>query len=262
MADDSVKYQLKTVQAIRGTEARSISKWEDQGWELVDQTPGKLRTTLNFRKPAPKVPWVPIAALAGVGVLILAIVGMVSLLRGDNDDDATAKEPAVSSTSATPSDTPSASPTPTEAASETPSEGAEEPPTETEETDTVIAAKNSDKFAAILVGGECDKAVKAFANENADRTIEFDGGIADMAPHGNADTRYDILITPGDKAGNATVGPYFKFEDVNIFDLNFTGQVPNRFGAGDLVHVVADIDQYRSSDCILFLDPVETSFRK
>ena len=42
--------------------------------------------------------------------------------------------------------------------------------------------------------------------------------------------------------GSATVGPYFKFEDVNSLDLNFTGKVPNRFGTGDLIHVVADID--------------------
>lgn len=250
MADDNIQYQTKTVQAIRGTEARSISKWEAQGWEIVDQTPGKLRTTLKFRKPAPKVPWLPIAALLGVGVVILAIVGFVSLFKGDDEPAST----AAATSTPTPSDTPS------ETASETITDGPEKTPTE--DIEAVITVKNSDEFAALLVGGECDKAVKTFSSDNAGRTIEFDGGIADMAPHGNADTRYDILITPGDKAGSATVGPYFKFEDVNSLDLNFTGKVPNRFGTGDLIHVVADIDHYRPSDCILFLEPVETSFRK
>ncbi len=258
MADDKVKYQHKTVQAIRGTEARSIAKWEGQGWELVDQTPGELRTTLNFRKPAPKLPWLPIAALIGVGVLILGVVGIVSLFQGDDDD-----EPASTpNTSSTPTPSAAQSETATETPTETPTEEPEETPTEPDNADATITAKNNDDFAALLVGGECDKAVKTFAAANAGQTIEFDGGIAAMAPHGNYDTRYDILITPGNNAENATIGPYFKFEDVNAGDLNFTGDVPNRFGTGDLIHVVADIDRYRQSDCILFLEPVSTEFRK
>lgn len=255
MADDNVKYQHTTVQAIRGTESRSIAKWEAQGWELVDQTPGKLRTTLNFRKPAPKVPWLPIAALVGVGVLILAIVGIVSLFQGDDEPAST----TAASSTPTPSDTPSATPSET---TDSPSEEPEETPTKSDDADEVITAQSNDDFAAILGGGECDKAVKTFAADNAGRTIEFDGGIADMAPHGSYDTRYDILITPGDKAGSATTGAYFKFEDVNAGDLNFTGKVPDRFGTGDLIHVVANVDHYRSIDCILFLEPVSTEFRK
>lgn len=252
MADDNVKYLHKTVQAIRGTEARSISKWESQGWEFVDEAPGKLRTTLNFRKPAPKIPWLPIAALLGVGVLILAIVGIASLFQGDGDSSAT--------TAATSAPTPSG--IPSETASETPSEEPEETPTESDDLGEVITAKNDDDFAALLVGGECDKAAKRFASDNADRTIEFDGGIADVAPHGSYDTRYDILITPGNKGPNATVGPYFKFEDVNAGDLNFTGGVPNRFGTGDLIHVVADVDGYNPHTCLFFLEPVSTEFRQ
>lgn len=249
MADANVKYQHKIVQAIRGTEARSISKWESQGWELVDQTPGKLRTTLSFRKPAPKVPWLPIAALLGVGVLILATVGIASLFQGDDDE-------APSATSAV------STPTPSDIPSETPYEEPGEAPTESEHSAEVITAKKNKDFAALLVGGECDEAVKTFARENAGRTIEFDGGIADMAPHGSYDTRYDVLITPGNEGPNATVGPYFKFEDVSTGDLNFTGDVPNRFGTGDLIRVVADVDDYNPQTCLFFLKPVATDFRK
>ena len=96
MADDDVRYELKTVQAIRGTEARSIAKWEKAGWELVDQNQGTLRTALHFRRSKPKVPWVLIAVAAGV-VLLLAIgVSVVSALQGGDD---TAAKPSTSATS-------------------------------------------------------------------------------------------------------------------------------------------------------------------
>lgn len=49
---DAATYETKSVQAIRGTEKHSIAKWEKDGWELVTQTPGKLRTGLVFRRPS------------------------------------------------------------------------------------------------------------------------------------------------------------------------------------------------------------------
>ena len=54
MAEDGVRYEFKTVQAVRGTEARSIAKWQTAGWEHLDQKPGSLRTTLQFRRVKPK----------------------------------------------------------------------------------------------------------------------------------------------------------------------------------------------------------------
>lgn len=247
MADDNVKYQHKTVQAIRGTEARSISKWETQGWELVDQTSGKLRTTLNFRKPAPKVPWIPVAVLLGVGVLILGIVGIVGIVEGGDESES---KPVASSTS-TPSET-----------ADTSTEEPEETRMESDDADEIITANNNDDFAAVLAAeSECDRSIKTFAKENAGRTIEFNGSIADIANHASYDTRYDILIVPGDKGSQTTVGPYFKYEDVGFSDLNFTGQVPNRFGTDDKLHLVADVDNYKQQQCVLFLQPVATEFR-
>ncbi|MFN8191550.1 MAG: DUF4839 domain-containing protein [Nocardioidaceae bacterium] len=172
MADDDVKYQYKSVQAIRGTEARSISKWQAQGWELVDQTPGKLRTNLRFRKPAPKAPWIPIAALLGLGVLILSIVGIVSLFQ---DDDQPASKPALQfqpEVIGSDSAAVAAEPEETTAASD--------------DADEAITSKNDDTFAAVLAAdSECANTIKKFAKENAGRTIEFDGSIADMANHGS-----------------------------------------------------------------------------
>ena len=57
MADGEVKYNNKTVTTIRGLEARSIAKWEKEGWEFVSQAPATLlRTTLAFRKPKKPIP--------------------------------------------------------------------------------------------------------------------------------------------------------------------------------------------------------------
>ena len=56
MAHDPV-YELKSVKALRGMESRSIAKWQEAGWELVDQRTGTLHTTLDLRRLKPEVPW-------------------------------------------------------------------------------------------------------------------------------------------------------------------------------------------------------------
>jgi hypothetical protein len=53
-ADDNVQYELKSVQALRGRESSAKAKWHNQGWELVSENRGKLRTELNFRRAKPK----------------------------------------------------------------------------------------------------------------------------------------------------------------------------------------------------------------
>src|SRR3954470_19105452 len=85
MVDGGVRYELKTVKALRGTEGRSVAKWQKDGWELVDQSAGTLHTTLNFRKPKPPLP-VRQIAIGGAAVLVLAgIIGVGALLEGDGD---------------------------------------------------------------------------------------------------------------------------------------------------------------------------------
>jgi hypothetical protein len=172
--------------------SRSITKWQNQGWELVDQTPGKLRTTLNFRRPKRKVPWIPIAALFSVGILILAVVGIVAAVQGGGDSGAPASSTAAS-------DTPSPTPSETATPSEPPSQEPEKP--RSDDPDQILTAENNEGLAALLVTkDECGKSINAFANEYGGRTIEFGGSISNMANHGNYDTRYDILIGPGTRA--------------------------------------------------------------
>lgn len=85
MVDDGVRYELKTVKAIRGTEARSTAKWQKEGWELVDRSGGTLHTTLNFRRPKPPLP-VRQILIGGAAALVLAgIIGAGVLLEGNGD---------------------------------------------------------------------------------------------------------------------------------------------------------------------------------
>ena len=51
---DDVQYEFKSVQALRGRESSAKEKWKYQGWELVSENQGRLRTELNFRRVKPK----------------------------------------------------------------------------------------------------------------------------------------------------------------------------------------------------------------
>lgn len=70
VGDEVVKYETKEVRAIRGTEPLSVSKWEKEGWELVGQAQGTLSSTLTFRRPKPKPPWLLIGGAAALAVVI------------------------------------------------------------------------------------------------------------------------------------------------------------------------------------------------
>jgi hypothetical protein len=48
---------------------------------------------------------------------------------------------------------------------------------------------------------------------------------------------------------------------VNVFDLNFVGRTPTRFGVGDTAQFTADVAEFSTSSCLFFLDPVETRSR-
>src|SRR5688572_17572613 len=54
--DDNVQYELKTVQTLRGRERSTKAKWQNQGWEVVSEDRGTVRTELNFRRVKPKTP--------------------------------------------------------------------------------------------------------------------------------------------------------------------------------------------------------------
>ncbi len=157
-----------------------------------------------------------------------------------------------------PSETPS-EPTSATPAPETESSASAEPEPEATQ---VLTSRNSKELAAILRGGECDVSVRRFAKNYKDRTIQFDGSVVDVAPHGSYETRFDYLLGPGNEGPDTTVGPIFKYEDVNYYDFNLTGKdAPASIDVGDRFRFLAEVDRYVADTCIFFLNPVETQTR-
>ena len=139
-------------------------------------------------------------------------------------------------------------------------------PTETSSSggDEILTAKNNKDFAAILaLRNYCDSSIGKFAAKYQDRTIQFNGVVTNLAHAGSYKTRYDILISPGNSATNAGVGPVFKFQNVNTtFDMHWTGSnTPGAVSVGTKLRVTARVDHYNGTTCVFFLDPVSTAGR-
>ena len=94
MAGSNVRYEFKSVKAVRGTERRSITTWQQQGWELVNQDGAALHTTLKLRKVKPPLP-IRQLVVGGVAVaVLLSILGVGAALEGNDSN----REAAVQST--------------------------------------------------------------------------------------------------------------------------------------------------------------------
>lgn len=254
---DGTTYEFKSVRALRGTEGRSIAKWQGAGWEVVGQSPGTLHTTLSLRRPKPKVPWVPMAALGGILVVLAAVGGVTSAMEGGDDEDPTPTTPragaSVAPSAAPKSEAPAPSPPPPPSEAPAPSPAAQAP----------LTAASSNELASLLaVTDNCDASIGAFASKYECQVIDFDGSIAALSNHGSYTTRYDILVAPGDDGPDSSRGPAFQFEDVGIVDLNLTGaDIPDAIGPGDLLRVTARVGNYNPAQCLLVLDPVATTIR-
>ncbi|MFE3790112.1 DUF4839 domain-containing protein [Streptomyces goshikiensis] len=69
-------------------------------------------------------------------------------------------------------------------------------------------------------------------------------------------------LGPGDEGPNTGVGPAFKYEDVNVFDLKLTGErIPTTVGAGDRFRFAAEVGEFNTDQCLFFLKPVSTETR-
>jgi hypothetical protein len=239
---DVIKYEHKTVQAVRGTDGLVISKMQKDGWELVGQTQGMLRSTLDFRRPKKPVPRLLIGAAAGGFVILAIIIGVAAALEDEGEKES--NKP----TTATASAEPSATPTPAAAGSA---------------AAVVITAETNAEFAALLKAPDsCDSSISDFATKYMGKTVAFDGSIVHMAPHGDYDTRYDFLLGPGDQGPKTEGGPAFKYEDVNTHDLKLTGRsIPSTVRVGDEFRFVAQLGEFNAKQCLFFLGPVSTEIR-
>lgn len=270
------KYEYKTVQAMRGMEKRFIAREQTEGWELVDQTQGTLRTSLKFRRVQPEAflskAWVTFRALstakqgivaAGMALLLVFAVVGIGIASGQEkraESAAGNDEPAPSAAITASGETGPAQRTAPAAARESRSPA----PTSSAEPEQVLTVENSAEFVTLLaVTDYCDPSIAEFAAKYEGRKIEFDGSITNMKNHEGYNTRYDILLGPGDDGPATTRGPAFKYEDVNMFDLKFTGATaPSYVGEGDTFRFTGEVDEYDPvRGCQFFLNPVSTTAR-
>lgn len=250
--DAEVQYEERTARAMRGMESRTIQKWQDDGWELVSQSQGKLQTEITFRRPKPKsrrLLWIAGAAAFAAILGTVITIGVIS----ERNAPAESTEPAASSTQEGAD---------SGAASE-PTQSAPAPSSAPEPA--ILTPEISPEFAAILALGDyCAPDIAAFAAAHSGDTIAFPGYIGAIGPHGDATSRYDILIGGGDFSETTARGPAFQFRDVNTTDdMHWVGAVPDGVGVGvgTNLAVAAEIDRYEESSCLLLIKPVSTAVR-
>lgn len=128
---------------------------------------------------------------------------------------------------------------------------------------SLLTVQNTPDFKALLkLGDNCSDQVARFAKKYSGKKVRFDGSIGAMAPHGNYDTRFDILVGPGDFHPDKARGPNFQFRDKNVFDLNLTGEkIPEYVEVGQNYTFTAELLEYNSETCLYQLDPIETEAR-
>lgn len=194
-----------------------------------------------------------IVALAGVGLVLSAIIA-IGALTEDDEPASSAGDPSTTATSSP------AAPAPTPEDSQEPSPATSQAQTESE---AVLTADNSDELAALLASTDPAEIAMEFAAKYEGRTIRYDGVISAINNHESYDTRFDILVPVGDDPERASAGPNFQFGDVNLtFDLKLTGDnVLDTLGVGDKLGVTAEVVEYDERQDLLLLDPVETTFR-
>ncbi len=141
------------------------------------------------------------------------------------------------------------------AESETP-DSTTEPTIEPAENLTV---ENCPDLAAMLSNkAEIDDSYSAFATKYKGRIIEFDGRIDYCTKHGEFSTRFDYLVSAGDYDPDHQIGPSFKFENVNYYDLNTN---LDTVGVGLNVRIVAEVISFDSNSGLFYLEPVSVTGR-
>lgn len=193
MTGEGSRYEVTEIKAIRGTESKTITSKQQEGWELVSQQQGRLRTTMTFRRPKPKIPWRLWAALGGAGVILIT----VGALLADNSDVSPADTAAASNAEQS-----SPQPDPEQEA---------ELSSSADLTDQVLTVENNADLAALLHGPATGEAVEAFSEKYRMKTVEFEGFVADMyinprEYHGES----TINVMAGDADDPNHTGPVFQ----------------------------------------------------
>lgn len=250
MANEDIKYQFVEVTAVRGTERRAVAKKESEGWELVEQDQGRMKTTLKFRRPKPPLPRKQIAIGAGVVVVMVGILAVGVALEGDDDVAEAESAAAVIEEPAEPVDLP-------------PAIRADTPSDVPVAVGPLTAATNPDLAGLLQLTDTCSPSIAGFAATYAGQTIQFDGHIGDLANYESYDTRYVVLLSSGDFDESNPVGPNFQYRDINLVsDPNWTGpNIPDGIEVNDKFRFTSTVKLYEEQSCLLLLEPVATEAR-
>lgn len=136
---------------------------------------------------------------------------------------------------------------------------AEEETTEDKEQQETLTVDNCPELADILSNkASNDPSYSSFASKYEGRTIEFAGRIDNCAPHGKYKTRFDYLVSAGDYDPDYQVGPAFKFEDVNYYDLNTD---LDTVSVGTNVNIIAEVEYFDSNSELFYLKPISVTGR-
>jgi hypothetical protein len=201
---------------------------------------------------------IPGAVLVGV-VLVAVVIGAVS--GGGDDSKPVAAPTKAAATKATTKPVPKETTAkPTKAPATTKATPKAAPKAKAKPVGP-LTVKNSPDLKELLAADEFDDAVSAFAKKYQGQEIEFDGNVADVANHGDYDTRYDFLIFGGDYSEVSASGPNFQFRDVNNFQLNSFKGEQVVLSEGDNVHVVAKVGEFDEDNGLFQLEPVSTKLR-
>jgi WD40 repeat protein len=225
MANQTQKYETQKVKVLRGLEAKKISEFEKDGWELISQEKGKLRSELSFRRPKK-----PISKSTILGGLALVLIGVLGITY------ATLSETAVPSNQS--------------------SETSVKEGTETKNDDEVVDSATEEEQVLTVENSQDLKTLLSNSNDNTyefwdefykkykSRTIEFDGNIALMEKNPDFDYTYDVLIEAGDYSETSSIGAPFRALRVVVpFGWKKTDQ-DDQITQGTNVRVVAKIWDY------------------
>lgn len=225
MEEKPIRYEKQEVKTLRGLEAKSIEKMEQDGWELVSQDKGKLRATLNFRRPKKPISKKTILLGASAAGVLAAIV-IFGAITAEHEG---------------------ATPTTQERASE---EATEAPaPKPTEDANQILTVENNHDLATLLSNskentwdfwGEFYKKYKG-------RTIEFNGNISLLEKDPDFEFTYNALIEAGNYSETSSLGAPFRAIRVVVpFGWKKTNQ-DDVIIQGTNVHIVARIWDYNEA---------------
>ena len=123
------------------------------------------------------------------------------------------------------------------------------------EEEKILTVSNNNDLKNLLASDDEDD-FAAFAEKYSGKRIEFDCSIDYLANHEGYDTRYDFLLSYGDYSEDSQDGPTFKLENHSVSEKAFPDDV---YSIGDSIHIVAEVDEFRSS--VFYLIPIQVTHR-